>query len=236
MADIIANLGYLDFFLWTVVNFLILYFTFTTGAYFLLVKNPRIQQYQKKAYRPGQIRTEIRRSMISILMFGLLSFFVCAGLRHGVYHLNYELSWTTVGLEALALFFWNEIHFYTIHRAYHLKRFYKYHADHHYSHVPSPFSAYSFHWSEGFLLGAVMPIAMLVHDFQYMSLLLLPVMSILMNVMGHSNLDLFPTKGIGSIWSFSKRHSLHHKIPHANFGFFLPYLDKVLGTAQHDDP
>ncbi|MGZ5278846.1 MAG: sterol desaturase family protein [Pseudobdellovibrionaceae bacterium] len=235
MAETVANLNHFDFFVMTVVSFAILYFSFTSMGYFLLVKNPKFQQYQKKAYRPGQIRIEIKRSMVSILMFGVLSLFVCEGLRRGVYKINYELSWTAVGLEALLLFFWNEIHFYTIHRTFHLKRFYKYHADHHFSHVPSPYSAYSFHWSEGLLLGAVMPIAMLAHDFQFVSLMLLPVMSILMNVMGHSNLDLWPSKPIGSIWSFSKRHSLHHKIPHANFGFFLPYIDKAFGTHQHDD-
>lgn len=235
MAETIQNLNHLNLFLLTIVSFTLLYFAFTTAAYYLLVKNPRFQQYQKKAYRPGQIRTEIKRSMVSILMFGILSLFVCEGLRRGVFKVNTELSWTAVSLEALLLFFWNEAHFYVIHRAFHLKRLYKYHADHHYSHVPSPFSAYSFHWSEGFLLGAVMPIAMLFHDFQFMSLMLLPVMSIIMNVMGHSNLDLFPSKPIGSIWSFSKRHSLHHKIPHANFGFFLPHVDRMFGTAKHDD-
>ncbi len=235
MNETFMGLGRFELFFVTIGSFVVLYFLFTTLGYYFLVKNPRFQHYQKKAYRPDQIKTEIRRSMVSVLMFGLLSFVIFEGLQRGIYRIEFSFSWTMLGLEALFLFLWNEVHFYVVHRIFHLKPFYKYHADHHYSHVPSPYSAYSFHWSEGLLLGAVMPVAMLFHDFQFVSLMLLPVMSILMNVMGHSNLDFFPEKGIGSLWSFSKRHSLHHKIPHANFGFFLPYLDRIFGTGRNED-
>ena len=138
-------------------------------------------------------------------------------------------------VEAFALFLWNEVYFYFIHRAFHNKALYKYHADHHFSHVPSPFSAYSFHWTEGILLGAVMPVIMCFHDFQLFSLLTLPLMSIAMNVLGHSNVDFFPAKPMDHLLSFSKRHSLHHKIPHANYGFLLPYFDQIFKTSRDDN-
>lgn len=232
MAESLVEFNHLELFLVTIFGFAILYFLFTTSAYFFIRFNKSIPKYQNKPFRPHQIRTEIWRSMISILMFGVLSLFVCEGLQRGIYRVENRFSWSVLGFEVLLLFIWNEVHFYAIHRIFHLRPFYKYHAYHHHSQVPSPFSAYSFHWSEGLLLGAVMPIAMLAHDFQFVSLMLLPVMSILMNVLGHSNLDLFPSKPIGSLWSFSKRHSLHHKVPAGNFGFFLPYLDRVFGTFR----
>jgi lathosterol oxidase len=231
-AEKMAELTHFDFFLWTFLSFTLLYFIFTILGYYFLSHNSKFQKYQQKPYRPGQIKVEIRRSMISILMFALTAIPVCEGLRRGIFHLNYDFSWSVFALEILALFFWNEIHFYTVHRIYHLKPFYKYHVDHHFSQVPSPFSAYSFHWSEGFLLGAVMPFAMFFHDFQFWSLASLPVMSIFMNVLGHSNIDFFPHKTVDSLFSFSKRHSLHHKFPHANYSFFLPYLDRLFGTDK----
>ncbi len=223
-----------EFFAATVISFTFLYFGFSILAYYLFTRKDFFKRYQMKAFRPNQIQTEIKRSMVSILMFGVLSFAMYEGLQRGFYKIKFEFDFVTFILEATTLFIWNEIYFYAVHRAFHIKSLYKYHADHHYSHVPSPFSAYSFHWSEGILLGAVMPVIMCFYDFQVISLMSLPLMSILMNVLGHSNVDFFPEKEMGHILSFSKRHSLHHKIPHSNFGFFLPYFDQILKTDGTD--
>lgn len=223
-----------EFFMATILSFAILYFVFSIAAYLLFTKKDFFRRYQNKTFRPQQIQTEIKRSMVSILMFGVLSFFMYEGLHREFYKIKFEFNAVTFLIEAFALFLWNEIYFYIVHRTFHFKSLYKYHADHHYSHVPSPFSAYSFHWTEGILLGAVMPLIMCFYDFQVLSLMSLPVMSIFMNVLGHSNVDFFPDKDMRHILSFSKRHSLHHKIPHANFGFFLPYFDQILKTDGAD--
>jgi lathosterol oxidase len=228
------QLNRLQFFALTVVSFLFLYFAFSIAAYYIFTKGDYFKRYQVKPFRTNQIKTEIKRSLVSILMFGILSFPMYEGLHSGFLKIKFDFSWPIFLAEAIFLFFWNEIYFYVIHRLFHLKSLYKYHADHHYSHVPSPFSAYSFHWSEGILLGAVMPVIMCFHDFQALSLATLPFMSIFMNVLGHSNVDFFPEKGMNHLFSFSKRHSLHHKIPHANYGFFLPYLDRVFKTDGTD--
>ena len=228
----ILRLGYVGFFFVTIISFFVLYFTFTTAAYFLFTKGHRFELYQKKAFRPDQIRTEIKRSVVSIFMFGLLAFPMYYGLSTGFFKYDFNFTWPRFITEAVFLFLWNEIYFYAVHRTFHFKIFYKWHADHHYSHVPSPFSAYSFHWSEGVILGAVMPVIMCFYDFQFYSLMTLPLMSIIMNVLGHSNVDFFPQANMNSLLSFSKRHSQHHKIPHTNYGFFLPYFDILFGTDK----
>ncbi len=232
--SVLLSLSLLQFFLLTVVCFTFLYFGFSFVGY-VLFNTSLFKKYQLKALRPLQIQTEIKRSVVSILMFGVLSLPMYYGLHSGFYKIKFEFSLITFLLESAALFLWNEVHFYTIHRIFHNKIFYKFHADHHYSHVPTPFAAYSFHWSEGLLLGAVMPIAMCFHNFQVYSLLTLPLTSIILNVLGHSNIDFFPDQPVISWLSFSKRHSLHHKIPHANYGFALPYFDKIFRTAGNDD-
>lgn len=232
----VLSIGQLGFFAMTVGSFLFLYFGFTISAYYLFTKGTRFKLYQQKAFRTDQIKTEIKRSMVSIFMFGLLSFPMYQGLKNGFLKIDFEFTWLRFFLETIALFFWNEIYFYVNHRIFHLKMFYKWHADHHYSHVPSPFSAYSFHWSEGLILGAVMPVIMCFYDFQLYALLTLPLMSIAMNVLGHSNVDFFPQQDMNSFYSFSKRHSQHHKIPHTNYGFFLPYFDILFKTDKvYDD-
>lgn len=230
LEEAFLSLTRIEFFLLTIVSFAALYFSFSVVAYFFFVRKNFFKRYQQKDFRPKQVQTEIKRSLMSIFMFGILSFVMYEGLRTGFYKIKFEFSGPTFLIETLVLFLWNEIYFYVVHRSFHWKPLYKYHADHHYSHVPSPFSAYSFHWSEGLLLGAVMPIIMCFHDFQVFSLAMLPLFSILLNVLGHSNVDFFPEKPMNHLMSFSKRHSLHHKFPHAQFGFFLPYFDRLFKT------
>ncbi len=224
-----------EFFLLTVVSFLLLYFSFAGFAYLIFTKGNFFKKFQSKPFRSNQLQTEIKRSLISILMFGVLSFPLFEGLHSGLLKIKFEFSWPIFLIEAVVLFLWNEIYFYSLHRIFHLKPLYKFHSDHHFSHVPSPFSAYSFHWTEGLLLGAVMPVVMCFHDFQFLSLMTLPLMSIAMNVLGHSNVDFFPDKSMRHLLSFSKRHSLHHKIPHSNYGFMLPYFDLIFRTGSDDN-
>lgn len=223
-----------DFFLLTVISFGLLYFSFSTLAYFLF-QSSVFKKYQRKEIRSEQIKLEIQRSSVSILMFGVLSFPMYFALQSGFFKIIFQFDVTVFLAEILVLFLWNEIYFYGIHRIYHLKSFFSLHRHHHFSHVPTPFSAYSFHWSEGFLLGAVMPMIMCFHHFQIYSLLVLPLMSIVLNVLGHSNIDFFPRSHLKSLVSFSKRHSRHHQFSNSNFGFFLPYLDQIFKTAGTDD-
>jgi len=227
IKSIVDQLGYSEFFIITFAMFSILYFSFSAFGYLFISRQKTFKKVQNKSFRSGQIMTEVKRSFVSILMFSILSLWMCYGLKSGIYKFNYSFKFEEYLIEVIALFLWNELYFFIVHKTFHLKIFYKYHVDHHFSFVPSPFSAYSFHWSEGLLLGAVMPIAMLFNDFEFWSIMTLPVMSIVLNALGHSNLDFFPHKGINSLYSFSKRHSLHHQNPHKHFGFFLPWLDML---------
>lgn len=234
LEQFVAHMNHFEFFIISFVGFSVLYFSFCAISYYLFCIKINWPKVQDKPFRPGQVKAEIKRSFVSILMFSILGLWLCEGLKRGIYKFNFDFSWGVFLFEAVILFFWNEIYFYIFHRLFHIKALYKYHIDHHYSNVPSPFSAYSFHWSEGLVLGAVMPVVMLFHDFQFYAIMTLPLMSILMNVLGHSNINFFPNASQSSLLSFSKRHSLHHKIPHSNYGFFLPWFDQIFGTVAKD--
>jgi Delta7-sterol 5-desaturase len=234
LQNIVQQMNHWQFFLVSFFGFSALYFSFCTVTFFIFQNHQKWHRVQNKELRSQQIKTEIKRSFISIFMFSLLGILLCEGLKQAFFIWKYEFNLNEFLIESIALFFWNEIYFYIMHRLFHLKPLYKYHIDHHYSSVPTPFSAYSFHWSEGIILGAVMPVAMIFHNFQFYSIMTLPMMSIMMNVLGHSNIDFFPHSNQASFLSFSKRHSLHHKIPHSNYGFFLPWFDQLFQTIAND--
>lgn len=178
--------------------------------------------------RAGQLHREWRESVQSIVLFGIGALLPWWLLVSGWASLAADPSWWRIGLEIIALFLWNELHFYACHRLLHTKPLRRFHASHHRSITPTPFSSYAFHPVEALLLGSVPIIPMLLHDFSLTALLMLPVMSIVLNTFGHSNYTLRPAQApLGP----SGRHQLHHQHYHGNYGFALALLDRLGGSV-----
>lgn len=81
------------------------------------------------------------------------------------------------------------------------------------------------------MLGSVPLLPMLLHDFSLVALAALPVMSIVLNNLGHANYEFSahaPARG----WrAASRRHHLHHACYHGNYGFLLDVFDRVAGSV-----
>lgn len=227
-----------EIYIGTVLYFTILYFGFAfLGAYFSRIYLPKHNighsQSENKNYNT-QIKREIRASIISILVFGFFGVVPKIFYDLNLVEINWEINWKTLPFEFIFIFIWNDFHFYCCHRLLHKKWFFKHvHIMHHHSHIPTPYSTYSFHWFEAFLLSTVMILPMFFYTFSYITLLSLPVMSLFLNVLGHWNYDLFPARK-NILLKFSEHHSLHHSKVKGNFGFFLPYFDKLFKTELED--
>lgn len=180
--------------------------------------------------RKGQISFEIRQSLLSIFIFSLqaipLQFLVAQGYATVSFSNAWVLLW-----QIPVLFLWNEIHFYLVHALLHRKWLMKkVHYVHHKSKEPTLYSVYSFHWFEAFLLGTVIFLPMTLYTFHFLAILSLPILSIVLNLMGHSNHEAHSEKEPQHISRFIFRHSMHHKWSNGNFGFMLPYLDQLFKT------
>jgi len=216
------------------IFFNLLYWSTALGGSWLLryfSKNGAISPLNNHHLYPGQVKTEIGRSLVSIAVFSLQGIILQQGIKAGWLQSSYSVTWRIIP-EILVLFIWNEIHFYLVHRLLHLPwMIRRIHWVHHHSKEPTVFSTFSFHWVEAFLLGTVILFPLLVYPFEWPALLSLPVMSILLNTLGHCNYDLFPKSSLHSILKFSNRHSLHHQMGKGNFGFMLPWFDTAFKTA-----
>lgn len=222
-------------FLGTFLFFSLLYFVASfLGLFFSHFILPLVKLGKPIDLRPltwKQQWKEITYSLVSIVVFGLLGVLTKLLIDYKIITVIWEVNWLLFPIEIILLFLWNELHFYIIHRLLHTKWLYrKVHVIHHRSIPPTPFSTYSFHYLEALMLGSVMIMAMLMYSFSFLALVLLPIMSILLNVMGHFNYDIFPNKSLEHILSFSRRHSLHHSDVNGNFGFLLPHFDQLLKT------
>jgi Delta7-sterol 5-desaturase len=178
----------------------------------------------------GQLQREIRESLLSILVFGIGMLAPWGMLKLGWAKLAQDPSLTRIALETVALFFWNELHFYASHRLLHTKPLRRFHGAHHQSHTATPFSTYALHPLEAAMLGSVPLLPMLLHDFSLQALAALTVLSIALNNLGHSNYE-FSAQGPARGWrAASRRHHLHHACYHGNYGFLLGIFDRVAGT------
>jgi Delta7-sterol 5-desaturase len=214
----------------TVAGFAVLYFGGAWGGQ-QLARLAKGNLIDNRPLKTKQIEKEIMLSLLSIVMFGFITVFTAFLVNHGILHVTWTFVWWQLPMEMIALFLWNEIHFYLCHRLLHTKWLYKHvHYVHHQSVTPTSYSTFSFHFAEALLLGSVMTTALLFYPFSVISLLTLPLMSIILNVLGHYNFDAFPSRTMGSLFSFTRRHSYHHSKNTGNYGFFLPYFDLIFST------
>jgi len=179
----------------------------------------------------GQLRREFGASSLSILVFGTGLAVPWAMLQLGWARLAADPPvWRTL-IEIGVLFLWNELHFYVNHRLLHTPWLRRFHGAHHRSHIATPFSTYAFHPVEAVMLGSVPLIPMLLHDFSFAALACLPILSIALNNLGHSNYEasrVAPARGwLGA----SRRHHLHHACYQGNYGFLLDVFDRWSGTV-----
>jgi sterol desaturase/sphingolipid hydroxylase (fatty acid hydroxylase superfamily) len=223
----------------TVVWFGAIYGVIAGGAYWLAID--RLPEAvtaggRTQRLRPGQVREELLLSGLSILVFAAQATALVWMLRAGWLEIDWARSPWHLLWELPVLYFWNEIHFFAVHRLLHWPPLYRgIHVWHHRSVLTTPFSAYCFHPVESFLLGAVMPLALVFHAFSPLSLLGLTVMSLLLNVTGH-----LPHEQVRAAFAFvaphARYHNRHHRDFRTHFGFSFPLLDRWFGAPGGPAP
>jgi sterol desaturase/sphingolipid hydroxylase (fatty acid hydroxylase superfamily) len=209
--------------------FILLYFLFAflfEKGITLLAKKKWISKIDHRPLMEDQEKKEKRNSVLSMLIFGLHTIPVLWVIR-----MNWTTVWEDTPLLILAslviVFLWNEIHFFMVHRLLHIPYFMKtVHKVHHRSRTPTIYSIFSFHWFEAFLLGTVSLTYILIFPFSPLVLGIFPIVSIVLNFIGHCNYRF--GNGTGRSWKlFATHHNEHHGKGRQNFGFAINWLDKL---------
>lgn len=186
---------------------------------------------ESRALGKGQVGSEIGRSLSSIAIFAAYGVLTLLAERQGVISIDWRPGLMEVLLNVCILGLWNEVHFYGCHRVLHTRWLYRnVHVVHHRSVVPTPFSTFSFHWFEATLLSSVMIILLLVWRLDIVTVVVFPAISLIANSIGHMNYAVFPKNTSGELLAACHRHTAHHTRWAGNYGFYLPWLDRWLGT------
>ena len=135
----------------------------------------------------------------------------------------------------VGLIVFNDAWFYGWHRFLHTPRMFRLiHYVHHKSVDVNPFSSYSFHAFEGFILGAWIIPAAIFLPIPMSALALVQVIGLLNNVYSHLGYELLPAwwlKVPPLKWmAGSTFHNLHHTKFNGNYALFFRFWDRMLGT------
>ena len=137
------------------------------------------------------------------------------------------------------MFLFHDAYFYWVHRLMHTKALYRHvHKVHHLSTNPSPWTAYAFHPLEAVLEASILPIIAFTLPVHFTAVLYFFLFQIFYNVYGHLGYELYP-KGfqktrIGRWVNTSVAHNQHHSRFEGNYGLYLLFWDRMMGTLRED--
>lgn len=222
--------------------------------YFLLAGIPFVIFYllfpEKFSKNKIQTRFAKRKDFIREILHSLQTTFILAGVgvlilrtplrEYTQFYTNlsdHSLWWIPLSI-VLALVI-HDSYFYWMHRTVHHPKIYKkIHLLHHKSINPSPWTSYSFHFTEGVLEAMVAPIILILFPMHPLSLILFTLSSFAINVYGHLGYEIAPRwfrhSFLFEIINTSTHHNLHHEKVQGNYGLYFRFWDRLMGTENPD--
>lgn len=184
------------------------------------------------------LRREVFFSLMSTMIFILPSMFAYAMKDLNLNKIYWDISdrgYLWYGLSFLVVFIIHDTYFYWTHRLMHHKKFYKtFHHVHHLSHKPTPLAAFAFHPLEALVESFVFVLISFTLPVHFTVLIFFTLFSLFMNVYGHLGFSLFSEKQLNSFplkyFGHSTHHSWHHQFYKGNYGFYLQFWDRLMGT------
>ena len=253
---------FLDFDLSQPINWLIatsLFFAAVIFRYFLVAGVFHLIVYRKGApASSNQIRMEIYWSVVTSVIFAVIGVFMWWAWRNGwtaIYtdfpHRSFRgsegadgISLHTIGylwpvISFLITLFIHETYFYFVHRFLHRPALLKtVHRVHHLSNKPTAWTAFSFNPSEALLEALIVPAILFVVPMHYVTLVCYLTFMTVTSVINHLSEEVYP-KGTARHWLGkwfigATHHGQHHKYYNCNYGLYLTFWDRLLGTHRSD--
>jgi len=108
-----------------------------------------------------------------------------------------------------------------------------FHAVHHLSTNPTPWTAYSFHPLESVVQALGVVLIIFIMPSHPLALIIFQTISTAINVYGHLGYEIYPRScsrhWLGRWINTSVAHNLHHKTARHNFGFYFLFWDRLMG-------
>jgi sterol desaturase/sphingolipid hydroxylase (fatty acid hydroxylase superfamily) len=193
-----------------------------------------------QARRPSRraFMREIRYSVSTAMIFATVGFATFHLERAGLLRIYHSIdSWPYWCASIVLAILAHDTYFYWTHRAMHHPRLFAvFHRVHHLSTSPSPWAAYAFAPAEAAVNVMIAPLILVTIPMHPSAMFVFLIYMIVMNVMGHLGIELYPRWWARSKWtrwySSSTHHNLHHRDFRGNYGLYFTWWDRIMGT-QH---
>jgi Delta7-sterol 5-desaturase len=238
--------------LFWITTMTVLFFIVICGRYFLVAgifyavfyiwfpekwKHRKINQ---KNYAPGQLKKEMKWSVIAALIFSFVGTLTLIAWQKGftkIYRQIHEYGWIYLPFSLILYMLCQETYYYWIHRWMHIPRIYKIvHKVHHDSKIASPFTAFSFHPVEAALQAVFLPLLLMILPLHLYILIILLTWMTFTSVINHLDIEIYPSRA-GKSWAKwligATHHSMHHKQFNCNFGLYFTFWDKIRNTENN---
>ena len=212
--------------------------------FYILFKNKILaKKIQSTVPKNKDYLREIAYSISTILIFGLIILNVIGNPAVRPYTKIYddisEYGWLYYFAVFPVMLIIHDTYFYWTHRIMHHKSIFKiFHLVHHQSTNPSPWAAYAFHPLEAIVENGIFIVFAFSFPLHKTNIPIFFLFSILYNVYGHLGWELYPkgfSKSLVGKWvNTSVCHNQHHKYFKGNYGLYLLFWDRIMGTLRND--
>jgi len=191
---------------------------------------------------PGlrQLAREIAYSVASVLVFGLVSAVIWGyGIAPHTFLYNdvARYGWAYFWLSIPLMILFHDAYFYWTHRLMHHRTLFRtFHAVHHLSTNPTPWTAYAFHPAEAAVQALGVVLIIFIMPSHPLALIVFQTISTAINVYGHLGYEIYPRNWsrhwFGRWINTSVAHNHHHKTARHNYGFYFLFWDRLMGTLE----
>lgn len=201
---------------------------------------PKRGKLQGSAPDLPQLAREIAYSVVAILIFGLVNAVIFGygiaphtQLYFDVARYGWAWFWASIPLMILM----HDTYFYWTHRLMHTRALFRtFHAVHHLSANPTPWTAYAFHPLESVVQALGVVLIIFIMPSHPGALIIFQTISTAINVYGHLGYEIYPRNWprhwFGRWVNTSVAHNFHHKTARHNFGFYFLFWDRLMGTLE----
>lgn len=236
---------------WWLLVLTMVFFVMITGRYFLVAglfylvfytwfpAKFETRKINRKKYLEGQLRKEIKWSLITSVLFSIAGTLMVVLWQKGytkVYTEADQYGWWYLPVSLVIFMILHETYYYWIHRWMHQPAVFKIvHKVHHDSHIASPFTAFSFHPLEGLLQAIFLPVILMILPMHYIVIIILLIIMTFSSVVNHLGVEIYPKNpnNLLTKWVIgATHHSRHHQFFKYNYGLYFTFWDKIARTEK----
>ncbi len=212
--------------------------------FYILFKSKLLHKKIQKIFpKNNDYLREFTYSIITILIFGVIILNIIGNPNIRPYTKIYEdineRGWLYYFAAFPVMLIIHDTYFYWTHRLMHHKNLFNaFHLVHHKSTNPSPWAAYAFHPLEAVVENGIFIVFAFLLPLHKSHTPIFFLFSIVYNIYGHLGWELYPKQFnkslIGKWVNTSVCHNQHHKYFKGNYGLYLLFWDRMMGTLRDD--